>query len=58
MYWLVFRLVPVRLLFGIAALVVGTQMMGFDLVTPVLDWLANQFADWTSQSLWDSLKFW
>jgi hypothetical protein len=56
-YWLIYRLLPVRLLTGLALLVIGSQMMGLDIVTPLLN-LGADLLDQLLGSLWDSTSLW
>jgi len=55
--WLIAKVLPMRLIAGALLLVIGTQMVGLDLVTPILDWLSTQLqsligSQWDLSSLW------
>ncbi|SDY51364.1 hypothetical protein [Halobellus clavatus] len=52
MYWMLAKLVPVRLIASIALLAIGLQYAGVDLVAMGLDLLG--IPDWS----WSALKFW
>jgi hypothetical protein len=56
-YWLIVKLLPIRLITGLALLVIGTQMMGLDLVTPLLD-LGSDLLGQLLGSLWDTPSLW
>lgn len=55
-YTLLIRLLPLRLLFGVGAILISTQLLGIDLVGPIVDWLVKQ-SGVSFGSLWDNFPF-
>jgi len=60
-YWLALKAISVRGLIGVAALAIGLQLLGVDVVTPVVDLGASLLDDllgWIESQLTPDWVFW
>jgi|GEM_PF-2304197 len=60
-YWLALKAVPARTLLGVVALAIGLQLIGVDVVNPLLDMGASFLDDlvqWTESQLTPEWVFW
>jgi len=60
-YWLALKAIPARGLLGVAALAIGLQLIGVDVVNPFLDLgasLLDDLAGWIESQFTPDWVFW